>query len=266
VMLEDTDYLIKGIRIVMQATGAGQALIGVEDNKMDAVRAIRARLPQDGSIRVKALRTKYPQGAEKMVIKSLTGREVPSGGLPSAVGVSVYNVATLAQLGALMPHSRGLIERVVTIAGPAIKKPGNYRVPLGTPLRFVLEQLAFEDRARHVILGGPMMGSALPSLDVPVTKGTSGILVFDHAYETDARPRTVYPCIKCGKCVEACPMGLNPSELGLLAIQREYPAMAERFHLFDCFECGSCSFVCPSNIPLVQYFRIAKAINRERSH
>ncbi|MDJ0861278.1 MAG: electron transport complex subunit RsxC [Gammaproteobacteria bacterium] len=265
VMLEDTENLIKGVRIAMRATGAERALIGVEDNKMDAVEAIRAKLPADDSMTVHALRTKYPQGAEKMVIKALTGREVPSGGLPSAVGVSVFNVASLAQLGTLMPRGQGLIERVVTVTGPAIERPGNYLVPLGTPIRFVLDTLGRESGPGSVVLGGPMMGSAIASLDVPVTKGTSGILVFRHAPGAEHLGRQVQPCIKCGRCVEACPLSLNPSQLGLLAAKREYDAMAEQYHLFDCFECGSCSYVCPSYIPLVQYFRIAKAILRERS-
>ncbi len=265
IMLEDTDNLIKGIGLAMRATGARQAVIGVEDNKMDAVEAIHARLPADGSMRVEALRTKYPQGAEKMVIKSLLGREVPSGGLPSAVGVSVYNVATLSGLGSLLPLGRGLIERVVTIAGPGIKKPGNYRVALGTSLRFIVEELGYQGSSRHLIVGGPMMGSSVASLDVPLTKPVSAVLVFDRAHEADTQAHKVYPCIHCGKCLEACPLNLNPSELGLLAAKREYAAMADRFHLFDCFECGSCSYVCPSGIPLVQYFRIAKAINRERA-
>ncbi len=265
VMLENTDDLINGIRIAMQATGAGRALIGIEDNKMDAVEAVQKKLPADGTMAVRALRTKYPQGAEKMIIKSLTGSEVPPGELPSTVGVGVFNVGSLAQLGDLLPRGRGLIERVVTVTGPTIRKPGNYLIPLGTPVRFVLEELGRDGNPGEVILGGPMMGTAIASLDVPVTKPTSGILGFEPAPASASQPQLVQPCIKCGKCVEACPLNLNPSQLGLLAANREYDVMAEHFHLFDCFECGSCSYVCPSNIPLVQYFRIAKAIIRDRN-
>ena len=266
VMLEKTEHLIKGMQIAMRVTGARRGMIAVEDNKLDAVAAIRAKLPHDGSLSVHALKTKYPQGAEKMVIKALLDREVPAGGLPSEVGASVYNVATLAYLAELLPQGRGLIERVVTITGTGVTKPGNYLVAIGTPVRFVLEQLGVKETAHELILGGPMMGMSVASLDVPVTKGTSGILVFDRAHMPDGKPAAVRPCIKCGVCVEVCPMHLNPSQLGLLASKREYEVMADKFHLFDCFECGCCSYVCPCNIPLVQYFRIAKAINREKAN
>jgi len=263
VMVEYSMDLFAGIRIAMKAVGAAKAIIGIEDNKPDAIASLTAACPQDGSVTVRVMKTKYPQGAEKMMIKALLNREVPSGGFPSAVGVSVYNVATLAQLGALLPHSRGLIERVVTISGPGIEQPGNYLVALGTPLRFVLEQLGFHGDARQLILGGPMMGVSVASLDVPITKGVSGILVLTEEEKEAQIPKKVWPCIKCAKCVQACPIHLNPSELGMLAAKRQYETMEKKFHLNDCFECGCCTYVCPSAIPLVQYFRIAKAINRE---
>lgn len=263
VMLEYSMDLFAGIRIAMKAVGAEKAIIGVEDNKPDAIASLRDACPKDGSVTVGVMKAKYPQGAEKMMIKALLNREVPSGGYPSAVGVSVYNVATLAQLGALLPHSQGLIERVVTIAGPGIGQPGNYLVSLGTPLRFVLEQLGFKGDARQLILGGPMMGVSVASLDVPVSKGVSGILVLTEEEKRAHVPKQVWPCIKCAKCVQACPIHLNPSELGMLAAKRQYETMEKDFHLNDCFECGCCTYVCPSAIPLVQYFRIAKAINRE---
>jgi electron transport complex protein RnfC len=247
----------------MKAVGATRAIIGIEDNKQDAIAALQAACPDDGSVAIGVLKTKYPQGAEKMMIKALLNREVPSGGYPSAVGVSVFNVATLAQLGALLPQSQGLIERVVTITGPGIARPGNYLVALGTPLRFVLENLGFQGSARQLILGGPMMGVSVAALDVPVTKGVSGILVLTEQEKSAQIPKKVWPCIKCAKCVQACPIHLNPSELGMLAAKRQYETMEQRFHLNDCFECGCCSYVCPAGIPLVQYFRIAKAINRE---
>jgi len=262
-MMEYSMDLFAGMRIAMQAVGAPRAIIGIEDNKTDAIAALRAACPDDGTMIVGVMKTKYPQGAEKMMIKALLNREVPSGGYPSAVGVSVYNVATLAQLGALLPHSQGLIERVVTIAGPGIEKPGNYMVALGTPLRFVLEKLGFHGDARQLILGGPMMGVSVSSLDVPVTKGVSGILVFTEQEVLAQVQKKVWPCIKCAKCVQACPIHLNPAELGILASKRQYETMEEQLHLNDCFECGCCSYVCPAGIPLVQYFRIAKAINRE---
>jgi electron transport complex protein RnfC len=262
IMLEQTDKLIRGIRMVMKATGAGRAIIGVEDNKLDAVGHIREKLPVEGDITCEAVETKYPQGAEKMLIFSLLGKEVPSGGIPADIGVAVYNVGTLAQLGDLIPKSQGLIERVVTVSGPGVEKPGNYLVPIGTPLRFVLEQAGSTSEANEVIMGGPMMGMSVASLDVAITKGVSGIVVYEAGNE-DQRHRPVFPCIKCGECLEACPIHLNPSMLGQLAGVREYEVMEKEYHLNDCFECGCCSYVCPSNIPLTQYFRIAKAINRE---
>jgi Na+-translocating ferredoxin:NAD+ oxidoreductase subunit C len=263
VMLEYSMDLFAGIRIAMKAVGAEKAIIGIEDNKRDAIAALRAACPKDGTVTVGVMKTKYPQGAEKMMTKALLNREVPSGGFPSAIGVSVYNVATLAQLGALLPHSRGLIERVVTIAGPGIEQPGNYLVALGTPLRFVLEQLGFQGDVRQLILGGPMMGVSVSSLDVPINKGVSGILVLTEEEKAAQVPKKVWPCIKCAKCVDACPIHLNPAELGMLAGKRQYETMENDFHLNDCFECGCCSYVCPAGIPLVQYFRISKAINRE---
>ena len=260
-MLEQPKDLLEGIHIAMRTVGAERAIIGVEDNKMDAVAEIKKALPADGSIQVQSVPTKYPQGAEKMLTRALLNREVPSGGFPSAIGVSVFNVATLAELGRLLPHSRGLVERVVTITGPGVEKPGNYKVALGTPMRFLLEYAGFKGSAGQLILGGPMMGSTAASLDVPVTKGVGGITVMNEE-DVAKRPHKVHPCIKCSSCVKACPIHLNPSYLGMLAHKREYTVMADKYHLFDCFECGSCSFACPSGIPLVQYFRIAKAILR----
>jgi len=265
-MLELTEDMFRGIRYAMRAVGAESAVIGIEDNKRDAVEHIRARLPADGAIDVVAVETKYPQGAEKMLVKSALGLKVPAGDLPSAVGVVVNNVGTLAMLGSLLPNGQGMTERVVTVTGPGIKRPGDYWVPLGTPMRTVLDWAGAENVSeREIILGGPMMGQAVASLDVPVTKGVSGILVFDRLKIEAEEARKVYPCIKCGECVKACPMGLNPSMLGMLAGSREYEQMGADYHLGDCFECGCCTFVCPSNIPLVQQFRIAKGILRDRA-
>jgi electron transport complex protein RnfC len=176
----------------------------------------------------------------------------------------VFNVGTLAQIGALLPKSQGIIERVVTVTGPGVERPGNYLVPVGAPIRFLLQHVGARAQAHEVILGGPMMGMAISSLDVPVTKAMSGVVVLT-ADSADLDQRPIHPCIRCARCVEACPMHLNPSMLGLLAGKREYDVMADSYHLMDCFECGCCSYVCPSNIPLVQYFRIAKTVNRERA-
>ncbi|OQW95985.1 MAG: electron transport complex subunit RsxC [Beggiatoa sp. IS2] len=263
VMIEQAEDMLMGIRIVMRILDVKRAIIGIEDNKMDAIEALRAKIPKDSPISVRPVQTKYPQGAEKMLIKAILGREVPSGKFPSNVGVGVYNVATMAQIGYLLPRGQGIIERVITITGPGIKKPGNYLVALGTPMGFVLKQLGYTGGAQHLILGGPMMGTSVASLDVPVTKGVTCILVTTDEEEEYERTKKVYACIKCAKCVEACPIHLNPSRLGILAAKHQYEAMEQKFHLNDCFECGCCSYVCPSGIPLVQYFRIAKAMNRE---
>ncbi|MCF8152207.1 MAG: electron transport complex subunit RsxC [Burkholderiaceae bacterium] len=277
VMLEQTDDLIAGIRFAMRATGAVRTIIGIEDNKRDAVLVLRQAIARDtaagrlagGEIHVEAVPTKYPQGSERMLIMALFGTEMPAGGLPIALGMVVSNVGTLAALGQLLPAGRGLTERVITITGPGVARPGDYRVVLGTPLKFVLDYAGAPATdamdARQVILGGPMMGQAIGSLDVPITKGVSGVLVFRREDMQTRESRLSYPCIKCGECVESCPMGLNPSTLGMLAAKREYELMGERYFLGDCFECGCCTYVCPSNIPLVQQFRVAKQILREKA-
>jgi electron transport complex protein RnfC len=264
VMLEHPGRILAGTRIAMRVVGAKQAVIGVEDNKLDAVAALQAQLTEGDPIRVQAVPTKYPQGAEKMLVESLLHRRIPPGSFPSSVGVSVFNVGTLAQIGELLPRGRGLIERVVTVTGPGVKHPGNFLVPVGTPIRFLLEHTGATPHVNELILGGPMMGMSVAAMDVPVTKAVSGMVVLEEQPQTH-KAIPVQPCIRCAYCVEACPMHLNPSTMGLLAVKREYGRMAEEFHLNDCFECGCCSYVCPSNIPLVQYFRIAKAVNRERA-
>jgi electron transport complex protein RnfC len=264
-MVERADELMAGIRYAMRATGARRAIVGVEDNKPEAAEVLRRALPPQGDIFVEKVPTKYPQGSEKMLITALFGVEVPSGKLPLSLGMVVNNVGTLAALGRLLPAGQGLVERVVTITGPGVARPGNYLVPLGTPLSFVLDYAGAQAAARQVILGGPMMGQAVASLDVPVTKGVSGVLVFRGEDMAAREGRKTYPCIKCGECVESCPMGLNPSMLGMLAARREYELMGSQYHLGDCFECGCCTYTCPSNIPLVQQFRVAKQILREKA-
>ncbi len=261
VMLEQQADIFTGVRYLLKVTGAERAIIGVEANKLDVASALRAALPGDMPITVEVVAVKYPQGAEKMLISALLGREVPSGGLPSDVSVVSVNVATTAEIGRLLPHGRGIQERVITIGGPAISKKGNYRIPIGTPLRFALEYAGMADNVSRVFLGGPMMGQALPSLDIPITKGTSGFIAFSDAQT--AAP-IEYPCIHCAYCVDACPLFLNPSQLGLLARAGQVERMADEFNLLDCFECGSCSYVCPAHIPLVQRFRAAKSLVRKR--
>ncbi|GAB1394393.1 electron transport complex subunit RsxC [Rhodocyclaceae bacterium] len=271
VMIEQADDLVMGIRYAMRATGAVRAIVGIEDNKRDARDAVEAAIKRagnvpEGEIYAEVVPTKYPQGSEKMLLMALFGVEIPAGQLPVSLGMVVNNVGTLAALGKLLPAGRGLTERVVTITGPGVSKPGDYIVPLGTPLRFVLDYAGAPDvDAKQIILGGPMMGQAAASLDVPITKGMSGVLVMRADEMAAQADRKTYPCIKCAECVESCPMGLNPSTLGMLAAKREYDLMGTDYHLGECFECGCCSYVCPSNIPLVQQFRVAKQILREKA-
>jgi electron transport complex protein RnfC len=262
VMLEQREDIFTGIRYLRNATAAERVIVGVEANKPDAAEHLRAGVPDDLPVSVDVLSVKYPQGAEKMLITALLGREVPSGGLPLAVHALVVNVATTAEIGRLLPRGRGIQERVVTISGPAVEHKGNYRIPIGTPLRFLLETVGVDEGVSRVFLGGPMMGAAASSLDISITKGTSGVVAF-RDIEAEQTHRRVYPCIRCGYCVDACPILLNPAQLGLLAENEEYERMADEYHLMDCFECGSCSFVCPSHIPLVHQFRFAKAAVRK---
>ncbi|MCC6669628.1 MAG: electron transport complex subunit RsxC [Planctomycetes bacterium] len=263
VMLEHAADVMAGIPYLLKATGAGRAIVAIEANKPDAAETIRAAIPPGAPIEVAVLPVKYPQGAEKMLITALTGREVPSGGLPLDARVLCVNVATTAEIGHLLPQGAGIQERVLTVGGPGVVRKGNYRVTIGTPLRFVLETVGTADDLTRVFLGGPMMGQAVSSLDIPVTKGTTGVIAFTARETGFVGGQREHPCIRCGYCLDACPIFLNPAELGLLARNQQYERMADRHHLMDCFECGCCTFVCPSHIPLVQHFRIAKRAVRK---
>ncbi len=264
VMLEQSADILLGLRYLLRVSGARRAIIAIEANKLDAAHHLRSVLPADLPAEVAVLQVKYPQGAEKMLIEALLGRQVPSGGLPLDVGALCVNVATAAEIGRLLPHGMGIQERVITISGPAVRRKGNYRIPIGTPLRFLLDEVGVEDDISRVFLGGPMMGPAASSLDIPITKGTSGVIAFTARETGRLDRRTEYPCIHCADCLDACPIFLDPSQLGLLAKKGEYQRMAEAHHLMDCFECGACSFVCPSQIPLVHHFRVAKAAVRKQ--
>ncbi len=262
VMLEQREDVLLGIRYVLKATGARRAIVAVEANKPDAAAHLRAALDPGGPVSVEVLGVKYPQGAEKMLIQALLDRAVPPGELPIAVGALCINVATCAEIGRLLPRGRGIQERIVTVTGPAVVRKGNYRVPIGTPLRFLLDHVGTQGELSRVFLGGPMMGAAASSLDISLSKGTSGVVAFGTEDARASQPRS-YPCIRCGYCVDACPMFLNPAQLGLLARNEAFDRMADDHHLMDCFECGCCSFVCPSHLPLVQSFRVAKAAVRK---
>ena len=261
VMVEHPDRVIQGIRIMMRALGVPRAVIGIERNKPDAIAALDRVLPLDADITILPLTVKYPQGAEKMLIKALTGREVPSGKLPSSVGAVVQNVGTIACIAEVFETGLPLVERVVTVTGPGIRQPANLIIPVGTRLREVIEFCGgLTDDAAEVLFGGPMMGLPQPDLDVPVVKGTSGIVVLTTSQLHRGRPQ---PCIQCGRCLDACPMFLNPSRLGMLAqAGRTEDMQAE--HLADCMLCGSCSYVCPSGIPLSQMFALSKASLRRQ--
>lgn len=260
-MLEDPESIILGIRISKKILGAGKAYIGVESNKPDAIALLRERMPADLDCEVVPLKTKYPQGAEKMLTEAVLEREIPSGKLPIDIEVIVNNVGTIAGIGQVFAHGQPLIERIVTITGPGINRPANLLIPIGTKLIDVLAYCGgLKENTRQILFGGPMMGSPQLQLDVPIMKGTSGVLCLTD-YEVEVREE--YPCIRCLRCVDACPVYLNPSRLGALAKMRHYDEMLG-FHVLDCIECGSCSYVCPSNIPLVQRFRVAKVLLREQ--
>lgn len=261
ILLEHRDSIFEGVRICMKALGAERCYIGTETNKKDAADELRRSIPDDLPCEIIDLKTKYPQGAEKMLIDAVLNREVPSGKLPIDVQVVVNNVGTIAGIGQFFLYGQPLVERVVTITGPGIRRPANLMVPIGTRLTDIVAHCGgITDDTRQVLFGGPMMGTAQRFLDVPIMKGTSGVLFLT---EDRVVHRHEYPCIRCQRCVDACPVYLNPSRLGALAQARLYEDMLD-YHIMDCMECASCSFVCPSNIPLVQRFRVAKGLLREQ--
>ncbi|MHC4923894.1 MAG: electron transport complex subunit RsxC [Planctomycetota bacterium] len=259
-MVEYPDRVLLGLRIMMRCLGVERAMVGIERNKPDAIEAIRARLPDDLDVEVLPLTVKYPQGAEKMLIRAVLGREVPEGRLPLDVGVVVQNVASVATIAEVFDTGLPLIERIVTVTGRGIARPGNLIVPVGTPLRDLIDACGgITDEAREVVLGGPMMGASVADLDAPVTKGTTGVVVLT---EDECRRRETHPCIKCGHCLDACPVFLDPQLLGRLARAKRWTEMEEN-HLGVCMLCGCCSYVCPSNIPLSQLFAVGKTSLRK---
>jgi H+/Na+-translocating ferredoxin:NAD+ oxidoreductase subunit C len=261
VMVEHVDAVVRGTEIVAAKIGARAADIGVESNKMDAVSALRKAVA-GRAIDVHALTVKYPQGAEKMLIKALFGLEVPAGKLPLDLGMIVNNTGTMASIADYFDRGIPLIERVVTVSGPAVRRPANVITPIGTPVRALLERCGgLHTDTREVIMGGPMMGITVADIDAPVLKGTSGILAFT---ETETAWPKEYTCIRCARCLEACPLFLNPSRLGKLSRAARHDEALE-YHAMDCMECGACSYACPSAIPLVHLIRVSKQSIRERS-
>jgi electron transport complex protein RnfC len=257
-MVERPEDVVNGLKIIMRALGVPRGFIGIEMNKPDAIKVMKDATVGEGDIDVRQLKVKYPQGAEKMLIKAITGREVPpKGGLPMDVGVVVQNVGTAVAIYEAVRYRKPLIERVVTVTGRGVREPKNLKVRIGMMLSELIEDCGgLVDGAVKVIVGGPMMGFAQWSLDVPVVKGTSGVLV---QTEEEFFPSEEYfACIRCGRCIDVCPMGLNPSMLSILSEKGHYEE-AKEYNLFDCFECGSCAFICPSKRPIVQFIRLAKS-------
>ncbi len=254
-MVEHADRVVAGGRMIADFVGAGRVVVAIEDDKPEAVRAIRAEAT---GVEVRVLPSRYPQGAEKQLIRSVTGVEVPHGRLPFHVGVLVHNVGTVAALWEAFALRKPLFERVVTVAG-AVVRPGNYLTAIGTSVRDLIAHAGgpTSEAGDRVIAGGPMMGHALGSLDVPVVKGLSGIVVL-RAGETAPAVFGDQPCIRCARCWTACPMMLEPHAIGIRANVRDWDA-CESLHALDCIECGCCAYVCPSRRPLVQLIRAAKA-------
>ncbi|MEW5783891.1 MAG: electron transport complex subunit RsxC [Bacillota bacterium] len=255
-MLEKPGEIVFGLKVMMKALGASTGIIGIENNKPDALRVMQQAVAGETDIRVVPLHTKYPQGAEKMLIQAISKRKVPSGGLPMDVGIVNHNVGTAVAMTRVVKEGKPLIERVVTVTGEGVVRPANLLIRIGTLVSEVLEACGgLKDDTRKLIIGGPMMGLAQTTADLPVIKGTSGILALT---AEDVALFQSLPCIKCAKCVAVCPVSLVPtfiaqaSEHGML--QR-----ADKLHAADCIECGCCSYICPSRIPLTQLIRLAKA-------
>jgi electron transport complex protein RnfC len=259
-MVERADAVVRGTEILATMLEADESVIGVELNKADAIEALRRVVPDGARMRVVPLKVKYPQGAEKMLIKAVYGLEVPAGKLPIDVDIVVNNVGSMAALADWFDRGVPLIERAVTVAGPGVQRPSNLVVPLGTPVRDVLQHSGITRDTRQVIMGGPMMGTPLATLDVPTVKGTSGLLAFTEQVINHA---TEYACLRCGRCLEACGNFLNPARLARLARAGRWEELEESY-VMDCMECGACTFACPSAVPVVHLIRAAKAAIRHR--
>lgn len=255
-MLEKGEEVLIGTQLLMKALHVDRAVVGIENNKADAIQHLTRLAEKYPGITVGALKVKYPQGSEKQLIKAITGREVASGALPISVGSVVNNVGTAYAVYEAVMKNKPLFERVVTVTGRSLSQPSNFMVRLGTPVSALIEAAGgMPDDTAKVISGGPMMGKAVSSVDIPVTKGTSGILVLN---QTQAHRKTVQNCIRCGRCAEACPMGLEPYLLMTLSELSNWEK-SENERVMDCIECGSCSFSCPANRPLLDHIRHGKA-------
>ncbi|MBP3656881.1 MAG: electron transport complex subunit RsxC [Clostridia bacterium] len=257
VMIECAQKVIDGVSIAMKATGVDKAIIGIENNKPDAISALRDAAT--AGIEVVSLPVMYPQGGEKMLIYALTGRKVPNGALPSAVRCVVLNVSTCAALSDAVREGKPLIERVVTFAG-RVANPCNIRVRIGTSLMDLLEQVGgLTEGVRKLVIGGPMMGASVPSVNLPITKNFSGFLAFGE----EALSPEESPCIRCGRCIRTCPMGLMPAKIDAMVRHDDYDG-AIALGAMNCMECGACTYACPAKRELTQSCRVAKAIARSK--
>ena len=255
---EEPEKVIGGLKIVMKIFGLKEGHIGIEDNKPEAVKALRANLCKEDGITVDVLPAKYPQGAEKQLIYAVTGREVPSGGLPAAVGCAVFNAATVKAIYDAVYDGMPLIKRIVTVSGDILMDPKNLLVPIGTSFEALIEACGYKENPYKVLSGGPMMGAAQYDLSVPTIKGVNAITVLGKANKFDVQDSH---CLRCGKCIDACPMKLMPV-LMYEALQTEDIQEMKANNVMDCIECGSCAYTCPASVPLVLGFRVAKQLIR----
>ena len=251
---EEPHRVLRGLEILMKILGQKEAVIGMEDNKPETARAVREALPGHPGIRLQLLKARYPQGAEKQLIQAVTGRQVPPGGLPAAVGCAVFNTATCAAVCDAVWDGMPLVKRVVTVSGDIAMEPRNLLVPIGTPFSDMVDAVGFRENPYKVLSGGPMMGVAQFDLSVPVTKGTNAVTILG----SKNRYLSEHPhCIRCGKCVSVCPMHLMPLYL-YSAERRSDLEELKRRNVLDCVECGSCAYTCPGCLPLVHSIRTAK--------
>ncbi|MFA6055547.1 MAG: electron transport complex subunit RsxC [Thermodesulfovibrionales bacterium] len=256
-MIEHPKEILEGLRILMKVLGVNKGFVGIEDNKPAAIKSMKEAASGLDGIEIRPLHTRYPQGAEKMLIKAVTGREVPPRALPMDVKVVVQNTGTAYAIFEAVRYGKPLIDRVVTVSGEGVNEPKNLFVKTGTLISHLIGECGgLKEESVKVLSGGPMMGFAISSLDIPVTKGTSGIVALTE--REIAHAESFGPCIRCGRCIDACPMGLMPSMLSVYAEKGFYEG-AKEYNLFDCFECGCCTYVCPSKRPIVQLVRLAKS-------
>ena len=254
-MLENPEKIINGIKIIKKILGIDRAIVGIEENKPEAIASMKKAAEGTG-IEIVALKTKYPQGGEKQLIKAVLDRQVPSGKLPSAVGVVVQNTGTAAAIYDGIVNGIPLIEKVVTVSGKAIKTPKNVKIAIGTPFSYLLDNCGVErEKIDKLVMGGPMMGMAQFSEEAPVIKGTSGLLALTREETNPYKPKS---CIGCAKCVDVCPMGLEPLMFARLAAFEQWEQL-KPYNLMDCIECGSCAYVCPANRPLTEAIKIGKS-------